>query len=90
MGRRLARSGLRSGRPRHLDDVRQLADLQTAVSKLQSGAAVEADERPVVAAVVTSAQGVLVGKRNDGKPPWTFIAGEIEPGEWPEDPRCAR
>src|SRR5699024_6099992 len=22
-----------------------------------------------------------LGKRNDGKPPWTFIAGEIEPGE---------
>jgi 8-oxo-dGTP pyrophosphatase MutT (NUDIX family) len=24
---------------------------------------------------------VLAGKRNDGKPPWTFIAGEVEPGE---------
>jgi 8-oxo-dGTP pyrophosphatase MutT (NUDIX family) len=23
----------------------------------------------------------LVGRRNDGKPLWTFIAGEIEPGE---------
>ena len=31
---------------------------------------------PVVAAIVTSRLGVLVGKRNDGKPPWTFIAGE--------------
>jgi 8-oxo-dGTP pyrophosphatase MutT (NUDIX family)/transcriptional regulator with XRE-family HTH domain len=31
---------------------------------------------PVVAAIVTSDQGVLVGRRNDGKPPWTFIAGE--------------
>jgi 8-oxo-dGTP diphosphatase len=36
---------------------------------------------PVVAAIVTSERGVLIGKRNDGKPPWTFIAGEIEPGE---------
>lgn len=36
---------------------------------------------PVVAAIVTSALGVLVGQRHDGKPPWTFIAGEIEPGE---------
>ena len=35
----------------------------------------------VVAAIVTSHLGVLAGKRNDGKPPWTFIAGEIEPGE---------
>ena len=31
---------------------------------------------PVVAAIVTSDRGVLVGRRNDGKPPWTFIAGE--------------
>jgi 8-oxo-dGTP pyrophosphatase MutT (NUDIX family) len=36
---------------------------------------------PVVAAIVTSNRGVLIGRRNDGKPPWTFIAGEIEPGE---------
>jgi len=40
---------------------------------------------PVVAAIVTSALGVLVGRRNDGSPPWTFIAGEVEPGELPED-----
>jgi 8-oxo-dGTP pyrophosphatase MutT (NUDIX family) len=39
----------------------------------------------VVAAIVTSELGVLVGRRNDGKPPWTFIAGEIEPGESPAD-----
>jgi 8-oxo-dGTP diphosphatase len=39
----------------------------------------------VVAAIVTSAKGVLVGRRNDGIPPWTFIAGEQEPGELPED-----
>ena len=31
---------------------------------------------PIVAAIVTSDRGVLVGRRNDGKPPWTFIAGE--------------
>jgi 8-oxo-dGTP pyrophosphatase MutT (NUDIX family) len=29
-----------------------------------------------VAAIVTSPRGVLVGQRRDGKPPWTFIAGE--------------
>ena len=45
-----------------------------------------AEQRPaIVAAIVTSLLGVLVGKRNDGKPPWTFIAGEVEPGEQPED-----
>jgi 8-oxo-dGTP pyrophosphatase MutT (NUDIX family) len=40
---------------------------------------------PVVAAIVTSAKGVLIGRRNDGKPLWTFIAGKIEPGESPAD-----
>jgi len=43
-------------------------------------------QRPaVITAIVTSPLGVLVGKRNDGKPPWTFIAGENEPGESPAD-----
>jgi len=41
--------------------------------------------QPVVAAIVTSGQGVLIGRRNDRTPPWTFIAGEVEPGERPED-----
>ena len=39
---------------------------------------------PIAAAIVTSHLGVPVARRNDGKPPWTFVAGEIEPGE---DPR---
>lgn len=49
----------------------------------------ERPDRPqppaVIAAVVTSRLGVLAGRRNDGKPPWTFIAGESEPGESPAD-----
>lgn len=45
----------------------------------------EALEQPVATAIVTSDLGVLVGRRNDGKPPWTFIAGEVEPGESPAD-----
>jgi 8-oxo-dGTP diphosphatase len=40
---------------------------------------------PIVAAIVTSHLGVLVARRNDGKPPWTFIAGEMEPREDPAD-----
>jgi 8-oxo-dGTP pyrophosphatase MutT (NUDIX family) len=43
------------------------------------------EPQPVVAAIVTADKRVLVGRRNDGKPPWTFIAGEIEPGESPAD-----
>jgi 8-oxo-dGTP diphosphatase len=41
--------------------------------------------QPIVAAIVTSRLGILVARRNDGKPPWTFIAGEIEPEEDPAD-----
>lgn len=44
-----------------------------------------AEPRPVIAAIVTSDVGVLIARRNDGKPSWTFIAGEIEPGESPAD-----
>jgi 8-oxo-dGTP pyrophosphatase MutT (NUDIX family) len=40
---------------------------------------------PVAAAIVTSKHGVLVERRHDGRPLWTFPAGEIEPGESPED-----
>lgn len=37
---------------------------------------------PTVAlAIVTCPLGVLVGRRNDDKPPWTFIGGSVEPGE---------
>lgn len=39
-------------------------------------------EQPHVAlAVITSDRGVLVAKRRDGIPPWTFLGGEIQPGE---------
>jgi 8-oxo-dGTP pyrophosphatase MutT (NUDIX family) len=44
----------------------------------------KAVSQPVVAAIVTSAKGVLVSRRNDGEPPWGFITGEVEPGEHPE------
>lgn len=40
---------------------------------------------PVVVAIVSSHLGVLTAKRQDGKPPLTFISGEIEPGESPAD-----
>jgi 8-oxo-dGTP pyrophosphatase MutT (NUDIX family) len=43
----------------------------------------EGAERPIATAIVTSELGVLVGQRHDGQPPWTFISGEIEPGESP-------
>lgn len=39
----------------------------------------------IVAAVVTSKKGVLVERRHDGRPLWTFPAGEAEPGESPAD-----
>jgi 8-oxo-dGTP pyrophosphatase MutT (NUDIX family) len=39
----------------------------------------------VAAAIVTSHLGVLVGRRRDGTPPWTFPAGKVERGESRED-----
>jgi 8-oxo-dGTP diphosphatase len=39
----------------------------------------------VVAAIVTSRLGVLVGRRVDGIPPWAFIGGKVEPGETPAE-----
>jgi 8-oxo-dGTP pyrophosphatase MutT (NUDIX family)/transcriptional regulator with XRE-family HTH domain len=69
----------------HLDMQRrfgQLDELLNAISGTGNG---KQQIQPVVAVIVTSASGVLAGRRNDGQPPWTFIAGEIEPGEQPED-----
>lgn len=62
-----------------------IAELRRQLRKREEDAmpepATAPEHQPVVAAIVTSHLGVLVGKRNDGRPPWTFIAGEIEPGE---------
>jgi 8-oxo-dGTP pyrophosphatase MutT (NUDIX family)/predicted DNA-binding transcriptional regulator AlpA len=63
-----------------LNDVRRQLRLHEEEFRVPEPAAVP-EHQPVVAAIVTSHRGVLAGKRNDGKPPWTFIAGEIEPGE---------
>lgn len=39
-------------------------------------------EQPHVGlAIITSDRGVLVAKRRDGIPPWTFLGGEIREGE---------
>ena len=40
------------------------------------------EEQPTVAlAIVTSPKGVLIARRKDGIPPWTFPGGEVKPGE---------
>ena len=65
-----------------LDDLR--AQLR-AMDQTAQHDATKPEPQPVVAAIVTSEHGVLLGRRNDGMPPWTFIAGEIEPGESPAD-----
>lgn len=39
----------------------------------------------IVAAIVTSMDGVLIERRHDGRPLYTFPAGEAEPGESPAD-----
>jgi 8-oxo-dGTP diphosphatase len=40
---------------------------------------------PVAAAIITSDLGVLIERRHDRIPPWTFPAGEMLPGESPVD-----
>ncbi len=66
-----------------IEHLRQQLPTDQEVAPLSEPATPE--PQPVVAAIVTSDLGVLVGRRNDGRPPWTFIAGEIEPGESPAD-----
>jgi 8-oxo-dGTP pyrophosphatase MutT (NUDIX family) len=56
-----------------------------AADMLRVTAARKPEPAPVAAAIVTSELGVLAGRRNDQTPPWTFIAGKIEPGESPAD-----
>jgi 8-oxo-dGTP diphosphatase len=47
---------------------------------------VNAPLRPaIVAAIITSKEGVLIERRHDGRPLFTFPAGEAEPGESPAD-----
>jgi 8-oxo-dGTP diphosphatase len=64
-------------------DTRRTIDVMR--EELASREAGAEQAQPIVAAIVTSPLGVLVGRRMDGKPPWTFIAGEVEPGELPAD-----
>ncbi|WP_433501833.1 NUDIX hydrolase (plasmid) [Sphaerimonospora sp. CA-214678] len=61
------------------------ANAQKETDHMAENATAQPDRPPVVAGIVTSERGVLIGKRTDGKPPWTFIAGEVEPGETPSD-----
>ena len=43
-------------------------------------------EQPHVGlAIITSDQGVLIAKRRDGIPPWTFLGGDIHEGESAEN-----
>lgn len=65
----------------HLDDVRREVANHIRRQEDPRMPSATPEAQPVVAAIVTSARGVLAGQRRDGKPPWTFIAGEVEPGE---------
>jgi DNA-binding transcriptional regulator YhcF (GntR family)/8-oxo-dGTP pyrophosphatase MutT (NUDIX family) len=41
------------------------------------------EPQPVAAAIVTSGSAVLVTRRRDGRPEYSWVTGEIEPGESP-------
>jgi ADP-ribose pyrophosphatase YjhB (NUDIX family) len=40
---------------------------------------------PIVLAIITSRDGVVIGKRAEPPPPWSFPGGEIEEGESADD-----
>jgi len=68
-----------------VDDLRRQLKMPAPATEEPTTELTDQPQPAIVATVVTSALGVLVGRRNDGKPPWTFIAGEIEPGESAKD-----
>jgi 8-oxo-dGTP pyrophosphatase MutT (NUDIX family) len=64
----------------------QTTDLLRRIELVESGLAVVRQRvLPVAAAIVTAGTKVLIGRRNDGTPPWGFISGEVEPDERPDD-----
>lgn len=66
-----------------LDKLRELLGIEPQGEPMHDPAA---PLRPAIAAaIVTSQRGVLVERRHDGRPLWTFPAGEVEPGEAPTD-----
>jgi len=52
-----------------------------AADMLRVNQARQPEPPPVALAIVTSELGVLAGRRNDNTPPWTFIGGQLQPGE---------
>jgi 8-oxo-dGTP diphosphatase len=76
---------------RRLDELEQLVQVGQVAQRHRNERNVatrpipaeEGVERPIATAIVTSGRAVLVGQRRDGRPPWTFISGEVEPGESP-------
>jgi 8-oxo-dGTP diphosphatase len=68
----------------NLDDLERQLDAPTPSQAPQPQAS-KPQQPAVIAAIVTSRLGVLAVQRRDGKPPWSFPAGESEPGESPAD-----
>lgn len=66
-----------------LDKLRELLGIEQPSEPVHDPSA---PVRPAItAAIVTSQEGVLIERRYDGRPLWTFPAGEVEPGEAPAD-----
>lgn len=70
----------------NLADLEHQLDAPTAIERETPQPDVSKPQRPaVIAGIVTSRLGVLAVQRRDGTPPWSFPAGESEPGESPAD-----
>jgi 8-oxo-dGTP diphosphatase len=75
-------------------NVTRLAEMNMQARERGADIELELDEgelaraaQPIVAAIITSAEGVLITRRHDGDPPWGFVTGKIEkdPAESPTD-----
>ena len=68
-----------------LDDLQRQLGYPPDTGRAQMAEATTPVAQPIAAAIITSHLGVLIERRIDGRPLWTFPAGEIEPGESPAD-----
>lgn len=54
------------------------------LARRTSMSSARARQYPAALAVITGPSGILLGRREDGSPPWAFPGGRLKDGETPE------